>query len=328
METSTRVCGVCRESQPVYRQVYSGVSFCASCFKKSVEKRVRKTISRYSLLREDDRILVAVSGGKDSLSLLKILAKIEREYPRASLVAVSIDEGIPGYRDEALRLAADMCRRLGVEHRVYAFEDLFGISLSEAMSRGVLGRLGLGACSLCGVWRRKAISLAARELKATVVATAHTLDDIVQTYLMDILRGEFPKAPIGLRREGNGIIPRIAPLRLIPEEEVVLYAYLSRIPFQEIPCPNAQNSQRDLVRTFLAQFESRYPGSLFAALKTIESGIMPREGGLTPCQVCGEPASKAICRACELESQVSSLLAEKGRLLGANIGVDDVQSID
>ncbi|GBC70537.1 tRNA 2-thiocytidine biosynthesis protein TtcA [Candidatus Calditenuaceae archaeon HR02] len=324
MKKGNGLCDVCKGAQPIYRQVYSGVSFCDSCFKKSVEKRVRKTISRYSLLREDDRILVAVSGGKDSLSLLKILAKIEKTYPRASLVAVSIDEGIPGYRDEALRLAADMCRRLGVEHRVYTFEDLFGVGLTEAMSRGILSRLGLGACSLCGVWRRKAISLAARELKATVVATAHTLDDIVQTYLMDILRGEFPKAPIGLRREGNGIIPRVAPLRLIPEEEVVLYAYLSRVPFQETPCPNAQNSQRDLVRTFLAQFESRYPGSLFAALKTIESRIVPREEALTPCQVCGEPASKTICRACELESQVSRLSGEMGQLVRANIGVDDV----
>lgn len=328
METGTRSCDVCGEAQPVYRQVYSGVSFCAPCFKKSVEKRVRKTISRYSLLREDDRILVAVSGGKDSLSLLKILARIEREYPRASLVAVSIDEGIPGYREEALRHAADMCRRLGVEHRVYTFEELFGVGLTEAMSRGVLSRLGLGACSLCGVWRRKAISLAARELKATVVATAHTLDDIVQTYIMDILRGEYPKAPLGLRREGAGIIPRVAPLRLVPEEEVVLYAYLSRIPFQEIPCPNAQNSQRELVRTFLAQFESKYPGSLFAALKTIESKIMPREEALTPCQLCGEPASKTICRACELEGQVSFVLSETARLVGANVGVDDVQGVD
>ncbi len=328
METGSKVCDVCGEAQPVYRQVYSGVSFCASCFKESIEKRVRKTISRYNLLREDDRILVAVSGGKDSLTLLKILARIERDYPRASLVAVSIDEGIPGYRDEALRLAADMCRRLGVEHRVYTFEDLFGLGLAEAMNRGVLGRLGLGACTLCGVWRRKAISLAARDLKATVVATAHTLDDIVQTYIMDILRGEFPKAPIGLRREGNGIIPRVAPLRLIPEEEVVLYAYLSRIPFQEIPCPNAQNSQRDLVRTFLAQYESRYPGSLFAALKTIESSIIPREGALTPCQLCGEPSSRTICRACELESQVSSLLGREGGLVRADIGVDDVEGVD
>ncbi|MEM0381228.1 MAG: TIGR00269 family protein [Nitrososphaerota archaeon] len=321
---SGKLCDVCRESPPVYRQAYSGVSFCAECFKESIEKRVRRTISRYSLLREDDRILVAVSGGKDSLSLLKILARIERDFPRASLVAVSIDEGIPGYRDEALRLAAELCRRLGVEHRVYSFKELFGAGLTDARESGVLKRLGLGPCTLCGVWRRKSISLAARELKATVVATAHTLDDIVQTYLMDMLRGEFPKAPIGLRREGDGIIPRVSPLRLIPEEEVVLYAYLSRIPFQETPCPNAQDSQRDLVRSFLAHFDARYPGSLFAALKAIESRIEAREGALTHCKVCGEPTSRSLCRSCELEGLVSHILGETRQLVGPDVGVDDV----
>lgn len=298
------------------------MSFCSGCFKESLEKRVRRTISRYGLLRESDRILVAVSGGKDSLSLLKILARIERDYPRASLVAVSIDEGIPGYRDEALRLAAEMCRSLGVEHRVYSFEELFGISLSEATTRGLLNRLNIGACTLCGVWRRKAISLAARELRATVVATAHTLDDIVQTYLMDILRGEYPKAPVGLRREGDGVIPRVAPLRQILEEEVVLYAYLNNIPFQETPCPNAHDTQRDLVRTFLAKFEGKYPGALFKALKVIESKIGPRGGIASPCRLCGEPTSRGICRACEFEQLISGLSAES--LIGADAGVDNV----
>ncbi|MCS7145521.1 MAG: TIGR00269 family protein [Aigarchaeota archaeon] len=324
MSRLAQLCDSCGEAPPVYRQVYSGVSLCGDCFKESIEKRVRRTISRYSLLRENDRILVAVSGGKDSLSLLKILAKIERDFPRASLVAVSIDEGIPGYRDEALQLAADFCRRLGVEHRVYSFEELFGVGLNDAIGKGLLSKLGMGACTVCGVWRRKALSVAARSLKATVVATAHTLDDIVQTYLMDVLRGEFPKAAIGLRREANGIIPRVAPLRQILEEEVVLYAYLNRIPFQETPCPNAKGSQRDIVRSFLAQFEAKYPGSLFTALRVIESKIEPRSGQLLPCEICGEPSSRNICRACEFERAFSDLLSLSGELVGADVSVDDV----
>lgn len=316
-------CTICGE-KAAYRQVYSGTSFCPACFKDSIEKRVRKTISKYNLLRENDRILVAVSGGKDSLSLLKILAKIEKSFPRASIVAVSVDEGIPGYRDEALRLASEMCKKLDVEHRAYSFEDLFGSGLSDLIKSGGLSRLGLGPCTLCGVWRRKAISLAAREVDATVVATAHTLDDIVQTYIMDILRGSFPRAPIGLRREGNGIIPRVAPFRNILEEEVVLYAFFSKIPFQETPCPNAENSQRDLVRTFLTKFESEYRGSLFAALKAIESNISPLEGVLNACKLCGEPTSREVCRACELEAAVFQRIERDVRLLRPYAGVYDV----
>jgi len=308
------VCDSCGEAEPVYRQAYSGVRLCAGCFKESVERRVRRTISRHGLLREDDRVVVAVSGGKDSLTLLRILARIEQRFPRVRLLAVSIDEGIPGYRDEALRLVHETCARLGVEYRVYSFEELFGLGLVEAIRRGVLQRLGVGACTLCGVWRRKAINVAAEEAGATVVATAHTLDDIVQTYFMDILRGEFPRAPIGLRREVGGVTPRIAPLRAIPEEEVVLYAYLSGIPFQEAPCPNAPHSQRDLVRSFLARFGARYPGSLFAALKAIESRIEPHSAVFTACRICGEPTSRGVCRACEFELAASDVLAEEARL--------------
>ncbi len=309
------VCSFCGSGRAVYRQSWSGAVFCAACFKESVERRVQRTISRYGLLREDDRIAVAVSGGKDSLALLRILWKIEKAFPRAQMVAVSIDEGIPGYRDEALDLASSICQRLGVEHRVYSFSDLFGLGLTEGEEAGLLSRLGVGPCTLCGVWRRKAISVAAKELGATVVATAHTLDDIVQTYIMDILRGSFPRALIGVRRGCDGAVPRVAPLRLIPEREVVLYAYLNGIPFQQTPCPNADRAQRDLVRSFLSQFDEKYPGSLYAALHTIESQIPRSSGGAQPCKICGEPSSREICRACELESQARSFLRTQTTLL-------------
>jgi tRNA(Ile)-lysidine synthase TilS/MesJ len=78
------------------------------------------------MLKYDDRIAVAVSGGKDSVSLLHILAKSERKFPKASLVAVTVDEGIKGYRDEALKIAANDCRKLSVEHHVVSFKKLYG----------------------------------------------------------------------------------------------------------------------------------------------------------------------------------------------------------
>jgi uncharacterized protein (TIGR00269 family) len=301
-------CSVCGLGRAVYMQEWSGTRFCASCFVESVEKRVRKTISRYGLLREDDRIAVAVSGGKDSLALLRILWKIERDFPNAEIVAVSVDEGIPGYRDEALELASTYSRKLGVKHVVYSFKDLFGVGLVEADRNGLLDRLRIGPCTLCGVWRRKALSIAAKKVGATVVATAHTLDDIVQTYIMDMLRGSFPQNLIGVRRGGDGVVPRVAPLRLIPEKEVVLYAYLTAIPFQQTPCPNAERAQRDLVRNFLTIFDDRYPGSLFAALHAIESQIRDNKGQAKPCEVCGEPTSRKICRACELEIESRRLM--------------------
>lgn len=302
------VCSLCGERPSAYFRRYSGERLCARCFKESLKARVRRTISKYELLKPMDRIAVAVSGGKDSLSLLKVLQEIERDFPKASLVAVSIDEGIPVYRDEALEYAEKVARELGVELYKMGFEELFGFTLTEAVESGAAEGLGLQPCTVCGVLRRKAITVAARRAGATVVATAHTLDDIVQTYILNLLRGESKIQPIGLRREVEGVLPRVAPFRLTPEREVVFYAYISGIPFQTHTCPYARTSMRDQIRSFLTAYEEKYPGSLYAALNAIEKALTAQKPEENRCEVCGEPTSRKKCRACEIEEKIREKL--------------------
>ncbi len=299
------ICSRCSSEKVVYKREISGEKLCRSCFIESFEKRVRKTISKYNLFREDDRIAVAVSGGKDSLSLVKLLWKIERDFPEASLVAITIDEGIPGYRDESLKLAVDFCNRLGVEHHVYAFKELFKITIHEYMNIYNQAKKDFGPCTICGVLRRRALDIAAEKVGATVIATAHTLDDIIQTYLMNILRGDLPKGLIGVRSK-EGPIPRVAPFRLTPESEVVLYAYISGIPFQETPCPYASYSQRDSIRRFLTEFEERHPGSLYAAISSLEELLMRQEKETAKkfCRVCLSPSTSDVCRACQILGEI------------------------
>lgn len=110
------MCTLCERKEAVFMRPYSGEKLCGRCFCKSTESRVRGTISKYEMLEPKDKIMVAVSGGKDSVTLLHILTKIERAFPEATLSAVTVDEGIKGYRDEALKVAAKNCRKLGVEH--------------------------------------------------------------------------------------------------------------------------------------------------------------------------------------------------------------------
>ena len=300
MTREQELCNVCGVEPIVYHRIYSNERLCRACFIKTFEKRVVKTIAKYQMLRRDDRIAVAVSGGKDSLSLLHVLYKIEKKFPDARLFAVTIDEGIEGYRTEAVRNAVDYASRLGVEIYVYSFEELFGFGLEELMRTPEYRGLGLQPCSVCGVLRRKAINYAARKLGATVIATAHTLDDIVQTYMMNIMRGDLTRLEIGLRGDGSAAIPRVAPFRLTPEREVVFYAYLIGIPFQSHACPNASLSMRDMIRRFLAEYDERYPGSLYAALRSFEKIQVKQERQLKSCRYCGEPTNKDICRACEL----------------------------
>ena len=97
----------CKRKEPFFYRVYSGERLCKKCFAESIEDKVRATIVKYKMLSYNDHVAVAVSGGKDSISLLEVLAKMERKYPRATLVAVTVDEGIKGYRDEALEITEE-----------------------------------------------------------------------------------------------------------------------------------------------------------------------------------------------------------------------------
>ena len=107
---------------------------------ESIETKVRATIAKYRMFNFNDKIAVAVSGGKDSLSLLHILARMERRRPKSSLVAVTVDEGIKGYRDEALKLATENCEELKIPQHVVSFKELYGITFDEVVSQKV-GRL-------------------------------------------------------------------------------------------------------------------------------------------------------------------------------------------
>src|SRR4030066_2362189 len=133
--TERNCCGLCHRRKPFFFRPSSGVKLCKPCFAKSIEHKERATISKYHMFKFDDKIAVGVSGGKDSVSLLHILAKIEGYYPKAQLVAITVDEGIKGYRDEALKIAAENCRKLGIEHVTVSFKKLFGYAFDQMVSR-------------------------------------------------------------------------------------------------------------------------------------------------------------------------------------------------
>jgi len=132
------------------------------------------------MLGPKDRIAVSLSGGKDSLTLLHVLAKIERDFPLSELLAITVDEGIGAHRSEGIEAVRRLCSKLGVEHVVVSFKDLYGITL-PGLLKALEDKPGaLDPCAYCGVLRRRAINDTARELGADVIAVAHNLDDMVQ----------------------------------------------------------------------------------------------------------------------------------------------------
>jgi len=310
---ASAVCNVCKCRDAFFFRPYSGERLCKKCFTESIEAKVRATIAKYKMFNFDDRIAVAVSGGKDSISLLHILAKTERLHPKSSLVAVIVDEGIKGYRDEALAIAAANCKTLEIEHHVVSFKELYGFTLDEIVTRARLkGGRTVTACAYCGVLRRRALNVAAREVGAAKIATAHTLDDEVQTILMNIFRGDI----LRLAKEKpvtDEVHPRfvqkVKPFCEIPEKESTLYAYVKNVRFQDVPCPYASEALRNDFRAMLNRMEEKHAGTKFTVFKSIER-IRPalaevvKKDDFKECVECGEPASFGLCRTCELLKQI------------------------
>jgi len=293
-------CRFCRNTA-IYRRSYEGVPLCRTCFLEDIEEKIRGTISKYDMLNFDDHIAVAVSGGKDSLTLLRILRKIERRFPRAKLTAVTVDEGINQYRSEAVRLAQESCEELGVDHVVVSFRRLFGKTLDQI----VRSKKKLSPCSYCGVLRRRAIHVAARQAGANKIATAHNLDDEVQTILLNIFHGDAKRIarvkPVLVDPAGR-FLQRIKPMCEIPEKEVALYAYLSGIKFQMRRCPYLETALRNDVREMLNRIEEKHPGTKFTIFRSIErlrDSLKVSVADLRDCLQCGEPTTQDLCEVCK-----------------------------
>jgi len=294
-----------------YLRRHSGETLCKRCFIKSVEKIALKTIKRDKLLTPDDRVMIALSGGKDSVALAHILSKIEHSYG-TELFAITVDEGLRGYREEGLKISKRVSEKLGIEHHVITFKEVYGHSLEEICKFAEEKAVGLLGCTFCGILRRRLLNDAAMKMGATKVATGHNLDDEAQTILINILRGDISRLarlgakPIRLR---EGFIPRVKPLRYVPEREIATYVYLKGYPLYERECPYVRASLRDEVRDILNNIEARHLGTKFAIVKgadrisvLLKEKIMESEVGR--CSRCGAPSGREVCRMCEVLSML------------------------
>lgn len=305
-------CNYCSKTAVKYRR-YSGEYLCKSCFLKSIEKKVQKIISKYNMLSEDSRIAVGVSGGKDSSVLLYILDELEKRFPKAELIAVTVDEGIAGYRDESLKNATDITKTLGIEHVIVTFENLFGIKLDELAKTVKEDRNSVSTCTHCGVLRRNALNRVAKMVDADRLATAHNLDDEAQTVLMNIIRSDTARiaraAP--LMNSQPEFVPRIKPLREIPERETTLYAYYKDIPIPEVTCPYAFEALRNDIRVFLNDMEEKHPEVKYNLLRAADQIresltllVLEKASRLKTCETCGAPTNKKICKTCQLLQKI------------------------
>jgi uncharacterized protein (TIGR00269 family) len=293
----------------VYNRRYAGTLLCDRCLTKSVERRFWRAVAEHKLIAPNEKIAVAVSGGKDSVVALHFIADYCKNK-NCEVAAVTIDEGIKGYRDHSLPVARENAEELGVEHLIVSFKDAYGATLDEIVKVAKKKKSRQHPCTYCGVMRRSLLNKAARELGADKLATAHNLDDEAQAIMLNYVRGDFSRlhrlGPIYPPREG--FVPRIKPMRGIPEKEIALYALLKDIKVHLAVCPYADGIHTE-IRDFLNDFEVKHPNTKFMIVRMFDrmkphlAGAMP-EFEMQKCNLCGEPTSTSVCKACELLVQL------------------------
>jgi len=322
-------CDKCGEPAVVHA-AYSGLHMCESHFRRSVEKRVRRRVREDSLVPDDatpadpETWVVGLSGGKDSVVLTQILKDTFAEDPRIELVALSIHEGIEGYRDESLAACEALTADLDLRHEVVSYAEEFGVRMDDVVAEDPEN---MAACAYCGVFRRDVLERYAERLGADKLLTGHNLDDEAQTALMNVFEGDVaqmashfdaslgPFEPTGegpterARREQDHHVPRAKPLRDVPEKEVALYAHLRDLPAHITECPHAEEAYRGEIQELLLEMEERHPGTRhsvmagyekLAALAAAALDDTEDDPDFGSCDECGAPTAREVCRKCGL----------------------------
>lgn len=297
-------CSKCSSSAVTYIQ-YNGTHLCREHFMDYVEQRVMRDIRKQGL--PEGVIAVALSGGKDSLTVLHIMHDVIALHRKRELHAITVDEGIAGYRPQSLEVAARHCEKLDVPHHVISFEETVGMTMDDIAERSS----ELGECGYCGVFRRQCLNLMAKKIDAAALVMGHNLDDISQSILMNVVNGDMRRmarfAPH--ERVQPGLVPRLVPLRSITEKECTLYAMLRGLDVLEDECPYAVSAHRGIFRDIIMELEAQRPGtrhSILSSYLAIEDCLSEKypPAELLPCERCGEPSSQPVCRACQLQRQL------------------------
>lgn len=225
----------------------------------------------------------------------------ERYNYGLKLVLLSIDEGITGYRDDSLETVKQNSNDYEMSLKILSYEELYGWTMDKIVAE--IGRKN--NCTFCGVFRRQALDRGAQLLKVDCITTGHNADDIAETVLMNVLRGDTAR----LRRctfvktGGEDTIPRVKPLKYTYEKEIVMYAYFKKLIYFSTECIFAPNAYRGHARAFLKDLEKIRPSVIMDIIHsgeklTFKDTIKKPERGT--CNRCGFVSSQQPCKACVL----------------------------
>lgn len=278
--------------------------FCRDCFLIYFRKQVEQSIRRKKLFTEQDNILVAVSGGKDSLALTKELKELNYRVS-----ALHVDLNIPESSPKARAGVEHFCRSFDVPLFVLETKN-YGLPIPE-----IKRRVHRPICSVCGSIKRYFFNRFAVENGFTVLATGHNLNDETARLFSNVLSWDqtYLSSQTPCLEAEVGFLRKVKPLYRLTEFETANYCFLNGIEPVIAPCPYSVGATFTFYKTLLADLEEEQPGRMVSFYeKFLEQGrpafqkqTPEKEQAVHPCQECGCPTSSEICSICRLRRQMA-----------------------
>jgi uncharacterized protein (TIGR00269 family) len=291
-------------------------AFCKPCFTGFVHDQVARAIKSQKMFTKEDRILVAVSGGKDSLALWHILLSLGYKAD-----ALYVNLGIGSYSEQSHRKVTAFAETVGAAHgarlHIHTVEQEEGAGI-----RDLAQLIHRPTCSTCGTIKRYQFNRVAIEQDYDVMATGHNLDDEAARLLGNVLHWQddyLDKQGPTLPASVEGFAKKVKPLYRLSEREIAAYAVLNRIDYIVEECPMAKGSRMLLYKEVLNRLETESPGTkqrfywgfLERQTKeepTVSSMAAKDQATLHPCSSCGQPTTADVCSYCKMMTRASTRL--------------------
>ena len=263
-------CSSCELDRAVIIRPKNHEKLCKKCFIRVFEDEIHATITRNHLFSRGEKVAIGASGGKDSTVLAAVLKTLnERHDYGLNLVLLSIDEGIKGYRDDSLETVKRNSKQYDLPLEIVGYDELYGWTMDQVVSQ--IGKKG--NCTYCGVFRRQALDRGAARLRIQHVVTGHNADDIAETVMMNLLRGDLSRlarATSIITANPASAIKRSKPLKYAYEKEIVLYAHHRNLDYFTTECIYSPEAFRGSARTLIKDLERIRPSAILDVVRSGE----------------------------------------------------------
>jgi uncharacterized protein (TIGR00269 family) len=295
-------CRVCGEQASIALKAYN-TALCEKDFVAFVEKRVESTIQKYRLIQAGDRPVVAVSGGKDSLSLWHILNKLGYEAD-----GIYVHLGIGDYSSLSLEKIKVVAEKLKRKVYIFALKDLFSKRIDE-LARSIRR----APCSACGMIKRYVMNRVCVDHGYNVLVTGHNLDDEASALLGNLLYWKEDylwKKNVALDGTEGHLSKKVKPLFLCSEREIAAYAIISGIDYIYEECPFSKGANSLLYKSVLNRIEEESPATkimfLKGYLKKAREAKQERRTDSGYCAACGYPSYSETCSFCRIKERLGT----------------------